>query len=153
MLVERALQVRRQKAVHDVHARRQAQLGHAAQNQRLVGGLLRVLAEQHDPAGIQRAIDIVVAAVHVKRMLGQRTRTHLQHHRRALAGRMIVLLHAVHHTLARGKVHHALAAHRVCDGAALSRVLAFRFNRNRVSAKYIQLALGKGLLKQLAALC
>ncbi len=99
MLVERALQVARQKAIHDVHARRQAQLRHATQNQRLVGGLLRVLAEQHDPARIQRTINIVVAAMHVQRMLGQRACAHFQHHRRTLARRVIVLLHAVDNAL------------------------------------------------------
>ena len=70
-------------------------------NQRLVGSLLRVLAEQHDPARIERSINIVVAAVHVQGMLGQRARAHFQHHRRTLARRVIVLLNAVDHTLAR----------------------------------------------------
>ena len=107
-------------------------LGHAAQDQRLVGGLLRVLAEEHDPAGVERAIDVVVAAVDVQRMLGQRARAHFQHHRRALAGRVVVLLHAVDHALAGGEVDHALAADRVGDGAALGRVLAFGLDRRCV---------------------
>ena len=111
MLVEGALQVRGQKAVHDVHARRKREFGHTAQNQRLVSSLLRVLAEKHDPAGIERAINVVVATVHVQGVLGQRTRAHLKHHRGALARRVIVLFHAVHHTLTRGKVDHPLAAH------------------------------------------
>ena len=41
---------------------------------------------------IERAVDIVMAAVHVERVLGQRARDHLQHHRRALARRVIILL-------------------------------------------------------------
>ena len=129
-----------------------AKLRHAAQNQRLVGGLLRVLAEEHDPAGIERTINIVVAAVHIQRVLGQRARAHLQHHRRSLARRVIVLLHAVDNALAGGEVDHPLAAHRVGNGAALGRVLAFGLNGDRVAAEDVQMALGIGLLEELAAL-
>ena len=53
---------------------RQAELGHAPQDQRLVGGLLRVLAEDDDPARVERAVDVVVPAVHVQRVLGERAR-------------------------------------------------------------------------------
>src|SRR5208337_5233051 len=66
MLVEGALQVGSEEAVHDVHAGRERELGDAAQDKRLVGGLLRILAEEHDPAGVQSAVNIVVAAVHVE---------------------------------------------------------------------------------------
>jgi len=38
VLIEGPLQVRGQEAVHDVHAGRQAELGHAAQDEGLVGG-------------------------------------------------------------------------------------------------------------------
>ena len=149
VLVKGALQVRGQEAVHDVHARRERKLGHAAQNQRLVGGLLRVLAEEHDPAGVERAINIVVAAVHVEGVLGQRARAHFEHHRRSLARRVIVLLHAVDHSLAGGEVDHALAADRVRNGSALGRVLAFGFNGDGVAAEDVQLAFGIGLLEKL----
>ena len=152
MLVEGALQVRGQKAVHDVHAGRQRQFGHAAQNQRLVGGLLRILAEEHDPAGVERAVDVVVAAMHIECVLGERARAHFQHHRRSLARRVIVLLHAVDDALAAGEVDHALAADRVSDGAALGRVLALGLNGDGVLAEDIQMALGIGLLEELAAL-
>jgi hypothetical protein len=86
VLVEGALQVRGEEAVHDVHAGGERELGHAAQDERLVGGLLRVLAEEHDPAGVERAIDVVVAAVDVEGVLGERARAHFEHHGRALAG-------------------------------------------------------------------
>ena len=152
MLVESPLQVARQKAIHNVHARRQALLRHATQNQRLVGGLLRVLAEQHDPARVECTINIVVAAVHVQRMLRQRARAHFEHHRRAFARRVIVLLHAVHHALPRSEIHHPLATHRVCNRAALRRMLAFGLDGNRVAAEYIQVPLCICLLKELAAL-
>jgi hypothetical protein len=152
VLVERPLDVGGQEAVHDVHARCEAQLGHAAENQRLVGRLLSVLAEEHDPAGVERSINIVVAAMHVERVLGQRARAHLNHHGRPLARRVIVLLNAVDNALPGGKVHHALAAHRVGNRAALGRMLAFGLNRDRVVAKHIQVAFRIGLLEQLAAL-
>ena len=135
VLVERPLEMRGEEAVLDVHAGRQAQLGDAAQNERLVGGLLGVLAEDHDPAGVERAVEIVVAAVDVQRVLGQRARRHLEHHRRALAGRVVVLLHAVDDALAGGEVDDALAAHGVGDGAALRGVLAFGLDGNRVARR------------------
>ncbi len=135
VLVEGALEVAGEEAVHDVHARRERELGDAAQDERLVGGLLRVLAEEHDPAGVERAIDVVVAAVHVQRVLGQRARADFEHHRRALAGRVIVLLNAVDNALAGGEVDHALAADRVRDGAALGRVLAFGLDGDGVAGR------------------
>ena len=135
VLVERPLEVRREEAVLDVHARRQAELGHPPQDQRLVGGLLGVLAEDDDPAGVERAVDVVVAAVHVERVLGQRAGRDLEDHRRALAGRVVVLLDAVDDPLAGGEVDDALAAHRVGDRAALRRVLAFRLDGDRVAGR------------------
>ena len=151
VLVERPLEMRREEAVHDVHAGRQAELGHAPQDQRLVGRLLGVLAEDDDPAGVERAVDVVVPAVHVQRVLGQRARRHLQHHRRALAGGVVVLLDAVDDALAGGVVDDALPADRVRDGAALGRVLAFGLDGDRVVAEDVELALGKRLLVELAA--
>ena len=100
VLVERSLQMRCQEPIHDVHAGCETQLVHAPQDQRLVGRLLRILAEEHGPAGVQGPVDVVVSAVHVQRMLRQGTCCHLEYHRRALARRVIVLLDAVHDTLA-----------------------------------------------------
>ena len=111
VFIERPLQVRSQKTVLDVHSRRQAQFRHAPQNQRLVGGLLRILAEHDDPAGVECAVDVIVPAVHVKRVLGQRPRDDLQNHRRTLAGRVVVLLHTVHNSLAGGKIDDPLPTH------------------------------------------
>ncbi len=119
--------------------------------ERLVGGLLRVLAEQDDPAGVERAVDVVVPAVHVERVLGERARGHFQHHRRALARRVVILLDAVDDALARCVVDDALAAHRVRDRAALRGVLAFGLDGDRVAAEDVQLAFGEGLLVELAA--
>ena len=152
VLVEGALEVRGEEAVHDVHARRERELGDAAQDEGLVGGLLRVFAEDHDPAGVERAVDVVVAAVHVEGVLGERARAHFKHHGRALAGRVVVLLDAVDDALAGGEVDHALAADGVGDGAALGRVLAFGLDGDGVVAKDVQVALGIGLLEELAAL-
>ena len=124
-----------EEAVHDVHARRERELGDAAQDERLVGGLLRVLADDHDPAGVERAVNVVVAAVDVERVLGERARAHFEHHGRALAGRVVILLHAVDDALAGGEVDHALAADRVRDGAALGRVLAFGLDGDGVAGR------------------
>ncbi len=119
--------------------------------ERLVGRLLRVLAEDDDPARVERAVDVVVSAVHVQRVLGERARGHFQDHRRALARRVVILLDAVDDALARGVVDDALAADRVRDRAALGGVLAFGLDGDRVAAEDVQLAFGKRLLVQLAA--
>ena len=86
VLVERPLEMGGEEAVHDVHAGGEAELGHPPQDQRLVGGLLGVLAEDDDPARVERAVDVVVPAVHVQGVLGEGARGNLQDHRRALAG-------------------------------------------------------------------
>ena len=151
MLVEGALQVAGEEAVHDVHAGSQRELGDAAEDEGLVGGLLRVLAEEHDPAGVERAVDVVVSAVDVEGVLGERARADFEHHGRALAGRVIVLLDAVDNALAGGEVDHALAADGVGDGAALGRVLAFGLDGDGVVAEDVQVALSVGLLEELAA--
>ena len=151
VLVEGALQVAGEEAIHDVHARREGKLGDAAQDEGLVGGLLRVLAEEHDPAGVERAIDVVVAAVDVEGVLGERAGADFEHHGGALAGRVVVLLHAVDDALAGGEVDHALAADGVGDGAALGRVFAFGLDGDGVVAEDVQVALGIGLLEELAA--
>ncbi len=100
VLVKGALQVRGQEPVLHVHAGSQALLGHPAQDERLVGGLLGVLAEHDDPTGVEHPVDVIVAAMHVERVLGQRSRAHLYDHRRRLAWRVIVLLRGVGQTLA-----------------------------------------------------
>ena len=69
--VERALEVRREEAVLDVHAGGEAEFRHAPEDQRLVGRLLCVLGEQDDPAHVERAVDVVVAAVDVEGVLRQ----------------------------------------------------------------------------------
>ena len=65
---------------------------------------------------------------------------------------MVVLLDAVDDALAGGEVDHALAADGVGDGAALGRVLAFGLDGDGVVAEDVQMALGIGLLEELAAL-
>ena len=152
VLVERSLEMRGEEAVLDVHPGREAELGHAAQDERLVGGLLRVLAEHHDPAGVERAVDVVMAAVHVQRVLGQRARGDLEHHRRALAGRVVVLLHAINDALARGVVDDPLAANGVGDRSALRRMFAFGLHGDGVAAEDVQLSFCVRLLVKLAAL-
>ena len=152
VLVEGALKVGGQKAVHDVHARGERKLGDSAKDEGLVGGLLRVFAEDHDPAGVERAIDVVVAAVDVERVLGERARAHFKHHGARLAGRVVILLDAVDDALAGGEVDHALAADRVGNGSALGRVLAFSLNGDGVLAEDVQVAFGIGLLEELATL-
>ena len=144
--------MRGQETVLDVHPRGQAQLGHAPQNQRLVGGLLRVFAENDNPARVQRAINVVVAAVHVQRMLGKSAGGNFQDHGRTLARRVVILLHAVDDALAGGVIHHPFSGNRKCNRAALRGVLSLGFHCDGVVAEDVEFAFGKCLLKQLAAL-
>ena len=151
MLVEGALEVRGEEAVHDVHAGREGELGDATKNEGLVGGLLRVLAEEHDPAGVERAVDVVVAAVNVEGVLGEGARADFEDHGGTLAGRVVILLDAVDNSLTGGEVDDALAADGVGDGSALGRVLAFGFNGDGVVAEDVEVTFGIGLLEELAA--
>ena len=148
--VEGPLKVRCQEPVLDVHARGQAEFVHLAQDQRLVGCLLGILGEQDGPADVERPVDVVVAAVHVQRMLGERACHHLDHHGRRLARSVVVLLDPVNDALPGSEVDHASPAHRVGDGAALGGVLSLGFDGQRVPAEHVQPALCEGLLVQLA---
>ena len=109
------------------------------------------LPKDDDPSRIERAVDVVVPAMHVQGVLGEGASGNFQHHGRALAWGVIVLLHAVDDSLARSVVDHSFAAHRVCDGPSLGCVLTFGLNGDGVVAKHVEFALGKGLLVQLTA--
>ena len=119
---------------------------------RLVGRLLGVLAESDDPAGVERAVDVVMAAVDVQGVLGERAGRDLEHHRRTLARRVVVLLDAVDDALTGRVVDDAFAAHRVRDGAALGRVLTLGLHRDGVAAEDVQFAFRERLLIELSAL-
>ncbi|MCG3162480.1 MAG: hypothetical protein JMDDDDMK_03735 [Acidobacteria bacterium] len=151
-LVERALQMRGQEAVHHVHTGRQAEFGHATQDQRLVGGLLRVLAKDDDPTRVERAVNVIVAAMHIQGVFGQRARADFQDHRRTFAGSVIILFDAVNNTLPRSVIDHAFAADRVGDGPTLGRVLAFGLDGECAVAEDIEFTFGKRLMIQLTAL-
>src|SRR5206468_5677120 len=74
-----------------------------------------------------------------------------QHHRRALAGGVIVLLDAVYDALAGRIVDDALAADGVGDRTALRRVLAFGLDRDGIAAEDVEFPLRKRLLVELSA--
>src|ERR1700688_2668584 len=137
VLIEGALEMRSEKSVLHVHSWSQAEFRHAPQNERLIGRLLSVFAEQNDPPGIERAINIVVSAVDVQGLLRESASPYLQTHRRALARRVVILFHAVYDSLARRKIDDPLAADGVRDGSALRRVLAFSLDSNSVVAEDI----------------
>ena len=63
--------------------------------------MLRVFAEEHDPAGVERAVDVVVTAMHVEGVLGERARADFEDHGAGFAGRVIVLLDAVDNVMQR----------------------------------------------------
>ncbi len=153
VLVERALEMGGQEPVLHVDARRERKFGDLAQDQRLVGGLLRILGEEDDPAGIERGVDVVVAAMDVERVLGERAGADLEHHRGEFAGSMVILLDSVDDALAGGEIDRAFAGHRIGDGAALGRVFPLAFDRNLGAAEDVEHALGVSLLIQFALFC
>lgn len=104
MLEEGTLEVGGEKAVLNVHARGERLFGDLAEDEGLVGGLLGVLGEHHDPAGIEGGVDVVVPAVYVESMFGQGSGGDLQHHGREFSGGVVVLLDAVDDALSRSEV-------------------------------------------------
>ena len=139
-------------AILHVHARVQGQFADLPKDDGLIGCLLGVFGKKDAPAGVERGIDVIVTAVDVEGMFGQRPGTDLQHHGRAFARRVVVLLHRIDDALAGGEIHRALAGDRQSSGAALGRVLALRLDGDLAVAPDVQFALGIGGLIKLAAL-
>ncbi len=142
--------MRSEHAVLDIHTRVQCQFVHFAQDDALVGGLLGVFAHQHGPARIEGRIKIVVAAMDVQSVLGQGARADLQNHGGELAWRVIILLHGIDDSLTGSKVDRAAARHRIGGRATLRRVFAFAFDGDFLMPEDVELALGVGLLVNLA---
>ena len=146
-----ALGMRGEHAVLDVHARIERKLVDLAQNDRLVRRLLSVLAHDHRPARVERGVKIVVAAMDIQRVLRQRARADLDHHRRKFSRRMIILLHGVDDALAGSEIDRAPPRDRERRRPALRGVLAFCFNGDLLLAPDIEFTLGVGPLVNFAA--
>ena len=144
--------MRGEHAVLNIHAGIERQLISLAQDHRLVRSLLGIAPHQHRPACVHGGIKIIVAAVHVERVLRERARAHFQNHRRELARRVVILLHGIDNTLARREVYRALAGHGHRGGSTLRGVLALGFHGQLLVAPHIQCTLRKGLLIDLATL-
>jgi hypothetical protein len=142
--------VGRQHAVLDVHARIEGKLVDLAQDDGLVGGLLGVLAHDHRPAGVQRGVEIVVAAMDVEGVLGQRARADFQDHGGKFARRVVILLHRVNDALAGSEIHRAAAGDGKRGRAPLRGVLAFGLDGDFLLAPNVEFALREGSLVNLA---
>ena len=149
-LEEGSLEMGCKKAILDVHSRRQRSLGDAPQNHRLVGGLLGVAGKKHDPAGVERPVNIIMSAVYIEGMLGKGARGDLENHSRKLSGGVIVLLNAIDDSLPGGEVHGAAAGNGIGDRSALGGMLPFTFDGYFRFTKDAELALGVGLLVHLS---
>ena len=146
------LRVRCEHAVLNVHAGIQCQLVHLAQNHGRVRCVLGIARDHHRPACIQRRVKIIMPAVDIQRVLRERARAHLQHHRGELARRVIILLHRIGQALAGGEVHAALPSHRERRRPALRGVLALTLDSDFLVAPNVELPLRECLLINLAAL-
>ena len=91
-------------------------------------------------------------AMDVQGVLRERTGADFQHHRRELAGRVIILLEGIDDALAGSEVDRALAADRERRRAALGRVFAFALDGDLRGAEDVQLTLRVRLLVDLASL-
>ena len=133
-----ALGVGGEHAVLDVHARVERQFVDLAEDDGLVGRLLGVLGDDHRPAGVERGVEIVVAAMDVERVLGQGAGADFEHHGGEFAGRVVILLHGIDDALAGSEIDRALAADRERRRAALRGMFAFGFDRDFLMAPDIQ---------------
>ena len=75
----------REKAVLSADAGIERQLGDAMRDEIEIGGLLDVLREQLEKSGVGDGVIVVVAGVHVERVLGHRARSDVEHVRQSLA--------------------------------------------------------------------
>ncbi len=125
---ECSFQVRCQEAVLDVDRRCQREFGHFAGDEGLVGRLLGITGHQHDPARVQRRIDVVMAAVDVECMFGQGAGGHFQDHRGQFSRGVVILFDSIHDPLAGSEVDNSLAGCRISDGSTLSGMLPFCFD-------------------------
>ena len=109
------------------------------------------LRHHHRPAGVERGVEIVVAAMHVERVFGQRAGADLEDHRREFSRRVVVLLHRVNDALAGGEIDGAAARDGVGGGATLRGVFAFGFDGDFLLAPDVEFTLSEGPLVNLAA--
>ena len=124
------LRVGGEHAVLDVHARVERQLVDLAQDDCRIRRVLGVASHHHRPTDVECAVKIVVTAMHVERLLGQRASADLHHHGGELARRVIILLHRVGDALPGGEVDRTLAGHGERRGTALGGVFAFALDRD-----------------------
>src|SRR3954470_19938845 len=139
-----------QHPVLDVHAGIQGLFIDLAQDDRLIGSLLRVFGDQHRPTGVQGRIKIIMAAMDVQGLLGERARANFNHHGRELAGRVVILLHRVNNPLAGREIDGTSSRYGVRRGATLGGVLAFALNGNLLLAENVEFSLRVGLLINLS---
>src|SRR5712691_7995404 len=92
-----------------------------------------------------------MTAVDIERVLGEGARADFHHHGREFAGRMIILLHGVDDALAGGEIDSAPAGYGESGGAALGGMFSLAFDGDFLLTEDIELALGVGLLIDLAA--
>ena len=132
-------QVRGEEAVLRHHRRRQCQLGGFARDQVEIGRFLRVLRHHLDEAGVVGAVIIVVRAMHVERILGDRAAAHVQHVRQAFADRGVERFVHEGHALRGGEIHRAHPGHRQPRSDPGGGVFRFRFDEDERPAGRVQM--------------
>ena len=137
-------------SVLDIHPGIQRQLGDFPQDHGLVCDLLRVFSKKNRPARVERGVDVIMPAVDVERVFREGASPDLQHHGRAFARRMIILLHGIGQPLTRGEIHDPFPRDRERRGPALSGVFALRFDGNFLIPPDIEFAHGVALLIEFA---
>ncbi len=126
-----------EEAVLRDDARVERQLRDAVRDQVEVGGLLHVLREQLEEAGVVDRVIVVVAGVHVERVLGDGARRDVEHVGEPLADGGVERLVHVHDALPAREVRGAQARHAHAGGDRRGRVLALRLEEEQPAAVHV----------------
>ena len=134
--------VAREESVLRANPGIERQLGNPVRDEVQVGRLLHVPREDLEEAGVVDRVIVVVAGVHVERVLGHRARRDIEHVREALADRGVERLVHVGDALPAGEVRRAKAGHRHPGRHRGRGVLALGFEEEEPATVDVLAALG-----------
>ncbi len=131
-----------EKAVLRAEPGGERQLGDPVRDDREVGDVLNVLAEELEEAGVVDGVIVVVPGVYVEGLLGHGPSGHVQDISKALAGGGVQRLVHVGDALAAREVGRAEAGHAEAGGHGCCGVLPFGLEEDEAAAVHIGPARG-----------
>ena len=120
--------VRGKKSVLHIHERRLRRLRRATRDERKIASLLRVAPEKNPPAAIRDAHHVIMAAMNIERMRGQRPCANMKNDGQPLARNRVEHFLHQHEALTGGEVRHAPARERKAFASCRGRVFRLRLN-------------------------